>query len=72
MESRLEHNHQVMVLPSGILLFQCDVFKSSDIVESEVANSYSFASIFIIFFLRVRVTFSYVTVNPIHSSCLCW
>ena len=50
MESRLEHNHQVMVLPSGIFLFQCDVFKSSDIVESEVANSYSFASIFIFFF----------------------
>ena len=49
MESRLEHNHQVMVLPSGIFLFQCDVFKSSDIVESEVANSYSFASIFIFF-----------------------
>ena len=41
-------------------------------VESEVADSYSFASIFIVFFLRVRVTFSYVTVNPIHRSCLFW
>ena len=37
-------------------------------VEGEVADSYSFASIFIVFFLRVRVTFLYVTVKPIHSS----
>ena len=37
-------------------------------VESEVADSYSFASIFIVFFFRVRVTSSYVTVNPIHRS----
>ena len=46
--------------------------KLSMFIEWEVADSYSFANILFVFFLRVRVTFSYVTVNPIHSSCWFW
>ena len=62
----------IVRLLSRFMAWEIHRTKPSEVVEWEVADSYSFASIFIVFFLRVRVTFSYVTVNPIHSSCLFW
>ena len=46
MGSRLEHSHQVMVLPSGIFLFQCDVFKSSDIVYIDTFSCFLTLGVF--------------------------